>query len=325
LLTHLNNTALGSGRLARLHRKFLHIDKALGCGQNYRRDTGHQVARSNPNSQGAICMSYISRFRVLATMVLLAFAAVIPVRAQNSAAPPAAPDSTLYTTYTLYSSNSQINLNWSVCGSTQETEGCYASGSLGPFVAVGAMMEGVPRINGDVVTRFIYVVDSGSENNVLLYVYKKVDTVSAESDTVTVTLTHTVTLPLTGGSTAKCSMAANANYLFIGSDQSPQGVEVRKSTLQVTPLGGFSPPLNVVAITADQYGYVAVTQANSSGESAFSLFGLNGEEQEDGGGSDFVLGTTQAVLPIPALITGAIAKPRVPQSYRPKASPPQGN
>src|ERR1700691_2259611 len=120
-------------------------------------------------------------------------------------------------------------------------------------------------------------------------------------------------------------MAANANYLFIGTDQSAQGVEVRKSTLGVTKLPGFSPPLNVISITADQYGYVAVTQANSSGESAFSLFGLSGGEEEDGGGSDFVLGTTQAVVPTPNLITGALAKPRVPLGYHPKPSAPPEN
>jgi hypothetical protein len=267
------------------------------------------------------------RLSVIILILLLAFVAAIPAHASAAppAAPPAAPDSTLYTTYTIYSNNSQFTVDWSVCGSTQQSEGCYASGSLGPFAAVGAMMEGDPRVNGDVVTRAIYVVDSGSANNVLLYVYKKVDTVSSESDTVTVTLVHTVSLPLTGGSSAKCSMAANANYLFIGSDQSPQGVEVRKSTLAVTKLPGFSPPLNVIAITADQYGYVAVTQANSGGESAFTLFGLNGADQEDGGGSDFVLGTTQAVVPTPALITGSLAKPRVPQGYRQKSSAPPAN
>jgi hypothetical protein len=269
-------------------------------------------------------MSHIETSRLPVIMLLLAFVAVIPVAAQNSSAP-TAPDSTLYTTYTIYSGSDQFTVDWTVCGSTQQSEGCYASGSLGPFVAVGAMLEGNPRINGDVVTRAIYVVDSGSANNVLLYVYKKVDTVTTESDTVTVTLIHTISLPLTGGSSARCSMAANANYLFIGTDQSAQGVEVRKSTLGVTKLPGFSPPMNVVSISADQYGYVAVTQANSSGESAFSLFGLSGGEEEDGGGSDFVLGTTQAVVPTPALITGALAKPRVPQGYRLKSSGPPEN
>jgi hypothetical protein len=255
-------------------------------------------------------MSQISIHRVLAAIILLAFA-VVPAHAQA----PTAPDSTLYTTYSLYSSDTTVS--WVVCGSTTETEGCYASGSLGPFVAVGAMLEGNPAVSGNVVTRAIYVVDSGA-TDVKLYVYKKTDTVTAESDTVTVTLTHTITLPLTGGATVTTSMAANTGYLFIGTDLSPQGVEVKKSNLAVTTLGGFSPPMNVISITSDAYGYVTVTQANSSGESGFYLFGPNGGGEEDGGGSDFVLGTTQAVSL--TSLASANAHPTRPIGYKPKAS-----
>ncbi len=251
-----------------------------------------------------------------ALSLFLLLTATVPSHAQTAVAAPTAPDSTLYTTYNLYGSSGAYNLNWSVCGSTQETEGCYASGKLGPFVTVGAMMEGIPMVSGSVVTRSIYVVDSGS-TDVKLYVYRKVDTVSTESDTVTVTLTHTITLPLTGGTAAITSMAANTAFLFIGTDQSPQGVEVKKATLAVTTLGGFSPPINVTSITADQYGYVTVTQGDASGESAFQLFGPTGGGEEDGGGSSFVLGTMQAVQPT-AAITGSAETSRQ-LGYRPKA------
>jgi hypothetical protein len=179
------------------------------------------------------------------------------------------------------------------------------------------MMEGLPMVSGSVVTRSIYVVDSGS-TAVKLYVYKKVDTVSTESDSVTVTLTHTITLPLTGGTTAITSMAANTAFLFIGTDQSPQGVEVKKATLAVTKLGGFSPPVNVTSITADQYGYVTVTQGDATGESGFQLFGPTGGGEEDGGGSSFVLGTMQAVQPTAAITGNAETSRQI--GYRPKAS-----
>jgi hypothetical protein len=129
--------------------------------------------------------------RLLAVMILLS---VGTLRAQNPSVP-AAPDSTLFTTYTA----SPTSVNWVVCGSTPDTEGCYASGSLGPFVGVGAMLEGNPFVKSNVVTRKIYVVDSGSADNVKLYVYQKTDTVTADSDTVVVTLQRTVSLPLTGG------------------------------------------------------------------------------------------------------------------------------
>jgi len=234
-------------------------------------------------------------------MALVAFAVAVPLHAQDSALP-AAPDSTLYTTYSAFSGSGQTTVSWVVCGSTQQTSGCYDSGSIGPFVGIGAMMEGIPFVNGNVVTRAIYVVDSGATSSVKLYFYKKVDTVTADFDTTTVTLVRTVKLPLTGGTTAQCFMAANSGFLFIGTDQSPQAVEVRKSNLSVTQLGGFSPPINVSAITADQYGYVTVTQGNSSSGSGFSVFWPTGGGEEDGGGADFMLGTMQAVSPAALLL-----------------------
>jgi len=91
-------------------------------------------------------------------------------------------------------------------------------------------------------------------------------------------------------------MGANNLFLFIGTDQSPQAVRVQKSNLSVTQLGGFSPPINVTAITADNYGYVTVTQGGfSGGESASSVFGPDGSETEDGGGAFFMLNTRTAV------------------------------
>ncbi len=259
-------------------------------------------------------MSQIPKHGLLAAIIVLAFAAVLPLRAQN---PAVAPDSTLYITYSLFSNDGQTTVSWVVCGSTQDSEGCFDSGSLGPFVAVGAMIEGLPSVAGDVVTRAIYVVDSGSAT-VKLYVYKRTDTITDSFDTTTITLFRTVSLPLTGGSTALTSMAANSGYLFIGTDQSPQAVEVTKSNLAVTKVGGFSPPINVTAITADQYGYVTVTQGNSGGESGFYLFGPNGAGEEDGGGADFVVGTQQAVSPSALLNSNVQPAPR--PGYHPKAS-----
>ncbi len=42
-------------------------------------------------------------------------------------------DSTLFTTYMLGPSSQQIT--YLVCGSTQESEGCFTSGEIGPFAA----------------------------------------------------------------------------------------------------------------------------------------------------------------------------------------------
>lgn len=264
-------------------------------------------------------MPHIPQRGILILTILLALAAAVTVRAQGSLQP-APPDANLYTTYSLFSSNGQTTVDWIVCGSTQQTEGCYDFGSIGPFISVGAMIEGTPSVNGEVVTRAIYVVDSGG-SSVKLYVYKKVDTISSSFDTTTVTLARTVTLPLTGSSTALVSMAANSGFLFIGTNQNPVLVEINKKTLGVTQFSIFDPPINTIAITSDQYGYVTIAQGTPGGDSGLIVFGPNGSMQEDGGGANFMLGTQQAFSPAPLL--PAAAARRAPRTgYHLKPNPP---
>jgi hypothetical protein len=221
----------------------------------------------------------------LAVVFLLA----VPAFELQAQTPAAAPDADLYTTY----SGTYGALEWIVCGSTSESSGCYGSGSLGPFVAIGAMLEGNPSVSGSVVTRAIYIVDSGA-NPAVLYVYTKTDTVSATFDTVSVTLTNTINLPLTGGTNVSASMAANSRFLFIGTDGGDTPVRVTKSNLHLQRLTDFSG--GTLSITSDEYGYVSVEQAG-----AFTVYGPNGALQEDGGGDQFMLGTTQA-MPGSALV-----------------------
>jgi hypothetical protein len=255
-------------------------------------------------------------FKTLAFRAVFALAliALVPRQARSSSALPTAPDSTLYTTYALSSSDTGTIVSWAVCGSTQQSEGCYAAGNLGPFVVVGAMLEGNPSVKGNVVSRAIYIVDSGG-SPVKLYVYEKTDTVTSSDDTVSVTLTHTVDLSLTGGSTALCSMAANNNFLFIGTNQGDQALSIRKSNLKVTEVGVYA--LGVGSITADQYGYITVTETELG---SFSVFNPNGESVEDGGGADFMLGTTQAV-PINTLLQTDSKRTHPIRGHRLKPSP----
>jgi hypothetical protein len=236
-------------------------------------------------------MSTVRNSLGLAIVIMLTVGMTVPVCAQEANA---ALDSTLFTTYTV---NSPFqNVAFTVCGSLPQSSGCYGGGSLGPFNKVGALLEGIPSTKGNVVSRAIYVVDAG-DATVQLYAYKKTDTITASFDTVNVTLAKMITLPLTGGSTALSFMAANNGFLFIGTDQTPQAVRVEKNNLSVTQLGGFSPPINVTAITADSYGYVTVTQGGiNGGESGFSVYGPDGSGEEDGGGAPFMLNTRAAVL-----------------------------
>lgn len=236
--------------------------------------------------------SLYARYALSATLMLCALP---PALAQT------APDSTLYTSYTV-SSNLQ-SVDWIVCGSTAESDGCYGAGSLGTFGHVGAMLEGQPVVSGNTVTREIYLLDTASGSNatgVSLFVYQKTDVVSASSDEVTVTPLQTLSLPLVGGTSATASMAANSSYLYVGTNQSTQAVSIVKDVWTVTPVGGFSPPITVASITANRYGYVTVTFGAPGGQfSGFVVFGPTGGSVEDGGGPDFILNDLNAVVPLP--------------------------
>lgn len=228
------------------------------------------------------------RLTLATSIILLVLGAAVPAIAAGPI------DAGLYTTYSFY--NGFVTVDWVVCGQTHGWYGCYAAGNLGPFGNVGALMEGNPSTLGNTVTRAIYIVDVGAGigvNTINLYIYKKVDTIIPPNDSVTVTLTKTVQLPLVGGTGASCFMAANNNFLFIGTNQSSQAVSVDKKNFAVKQLvGGVG--INVSSITADKYGDVTVTQyaAGNPPVAAFAVFGPNGQLEEDGGGASYVLSST---------------------------------
>src|SRR5438876_5811189 len=222
---------------------------------------------------------------------------------QAGAVPAATPiDATLYTRY--HTDPNQTIIDWNVCGSLPGSSGCYGSGSLGPFARIGGVMEGEPKTDliANTVTRPIYLVDIASgpnQNEVVLYVYTKVDTITTDSDTVTVTLSQTISLPLVGGIASGSnytSMAANKQFLFFGTRLNPEAVEINKRTFSVTQLGGFSPPINIFGITANDYGYVTLSFGKfNSSNTAFIVIGPDGSDVEDGVGSQFMLNTDQAI------------------------------
>lgn len=225
-----------------------------------------------------------------ALVVLLALSEAMPLHA-------AAIDSTLFTTYDTQSPYTSVG--FSVCGSLPQSVGCYGGGALGPFGLVGAMIEGNPVQNKKkgTVTRYIYVLDvaSGtSGKDVALYVYKRVDTITLSDDSIALTLTKTVTLPLVGGSGTVAYMAANSNFLFMGTSKNGMVAIVKKSNFAITQYGNSALPLD--SITADQYGYVTVEAGNTQ-SNQFQVFGPNSDFGETGGGTAFMLNTVQGTLP----------------------------
>lgn len=217
---------------------------------------------------------------------------------RSAAAPNAAIDATLFTTYDTDSNGTTIG--WVVCGSTQQTTGCYGSGSLGPFGKVSGLIEGYPTTDQSTstVTRYIYIVDVAAgvnHNAVTLYVYKKTDMITPDFDFVDVTLFNTVSLPLTGGTSASAFMAANKKLVLVATNQTSQTAEVQKSNLSVTTVSAFA--INVSAITADQYGYFTISYGPVSGADGNAVLDPRGSIVQDGGGVEFMTGTQQAIDP----------------------------
>jgi hypothetical protein len=205
----------------------------------------------------------------------------------------AAIDSGLFTTYT--TDNAKTTLYWSVCGSIGTGTGCYGAGSLGSFGQIGSVVEGSKSYNlsKGTVTRYFYVIDQAhgtALDGVELYAYKRVDTITSSYGTTAFTLEKTVSLPLTGGSSALTLVGANSAYLVIGTSLTAVPVEVAKSNYTITSLTIISQI--PVSITADNYGYVTVTSANE-----FFVVGPKGTVEEEGGGSPFTANTLLGVQP----------------------------
>ena len=200
-------------------------------------------------------------------------------------------DATLYTSY--FFNPDLTTPSWVVCGSTENTIGCYGSGNLGPFGKVGSMLEGKPRttLSTNTVTRAIYVLDVAAgvnQNGVTLYVYAKTDVITPDSDRVTVTLTNTIPLALTGGISAKGFMAANGNFLLLGTDQSPSALSLDKRSFSIKQFGPYTE--NLSSISADPYGYLTAVF-----DGIFFQLGPDGTDLGGGGGSWFLLNTVQGV------------------------------
>jgi hypothetical protein len=231
------------------------------------------------------------KLRRRSAVSLLGFISAIAVTSTTFAAPP---DAGVFTQYEFASDFSSVY--FTVCGYLPQSDGCYGSGSFGPFGHVGAILEGDPTTKGDSVERGIYIVDvaggvSGKE--VILYRYLKTDTITGGSyDTVTTQFTHKLSLPLVGGSSVRCSMAANSGFVLIGTDQSTQAVMLTKGSLDIQTISGFSNAPTVTSITADAYGYVTVSFGGGTVIPGFVVIGPAGNFEFDGGGESYLVSTS---------------------------------
>lgn len=259
-------------------------------------------------------MSRIHSCCVAVAAGLLVAVATFPASAQVPVANGSSPTpltrrpdfSGLYTTYSFGAGDTWVSLL--VCGAINDSSGCYGSANLGPFGHAGALIKGKPQPPHSATSvRDLYIVDdaAGDGTGVTLNVYHETITSNPPFATVSVTQTNTIALPLKGGTGAKTYIAADNVYLFIGTDQSPYAVQVNKYNLSFEEIGGFSPPENVSAITANDNGYVTVTFGNDG----FYAYGPDGELEEDGGGAEYTLNSSVGLSTSNVSTSSMIARP----------------
>ena len=180
----------------------------------------------------------------------------------NSVSANAALDENVTISFTALSNQ----ITWQLTGIDVNTAG--VSGTLGPFNNACAILQGHPKTTGNVMTRRVFVLDGGDASSAAaLYVYERTDTISAASgqtnDAVTVTLTHTVPLALSGAANPICYMAGNDDLIIAGTSANVSAALIYKAGLAVETI---SQPLlsygdTVSAVTASDNGFVFVTWA----------------------------------------------------------------
>jgi len=78
-------------------------------------------------------------------------------------------------------------------------------------------------------------VDGGSNTStVSLNVFKQTGIITNNTDTVSISPSKKLTLPLIGRSYALCAMAANNGFIFVGTNASSNGVKINKLAYSLT-------------------------------------------------------------------------------------------
>jgi len=261
--------------------------------------------------------------RALLAAALMMVLAALPMSTLATTPPP---DAGLYTSYSIGSGYQ--NVTWTVCGTTQMTEGCYGSGTLGPFGHAGALIESSPVVDvaTGTVTRYIYIVDNAAKsegNDVVLNVYKKVDVVTSSTDTVTVSLVKAVPLAaLRGGLNTSTYMAANENYIYVATNDYTWAVRIQRTNLtHQVQTAGVSPPASVSAITSDFYGNVTVTfgGTTTNGTAGSLQFDINGNSIGTSTSNEYMLNTSAALQTSSLPTTDALPAARM--QIRPRQTP----
>jgi len=155
--------------------------------------------------------------------------------------------------------------------------------------------------------------------------------VTSSTDTVTVSLVKAAKLnALRAGPTAQAYMAANENYVYVGTNQDPFAVQVQRTNLtHQVQTARTSPQAQVSAITSDFYGNVTVTYGGVPNGTAGSVqFDINGNSLGTPTTNVYMLNTSAALQTSSLPTTDSLSAARM--QIRPRTTPaaaqsPTGN
>lgn len=198
------------------------------------------------------------RYWISASAVILLVAGGLPTSATAGSG---AVDENVSIGFAVSADGSQVG--WQTVG---DVPGLF--GSLGPFNRACGIVQGVPQIANNVVTRSVYVLDGGNggTNRPVLYVYDRTDVITHNDgqrmDAVTIVPSASIELPLLSGAAASCHIAANSTSVYVGTNADVRAAVVSKETLEAHKISEpFESDVNdpVSAITAADEGTVVIS------------------------------------------------------------------
>src|SRR5262249_36031770 len=151
---------------------------------------------------------------ILAAVALVAFA----MPASGADAAKHGIDSNLYTTYEW----GDWGVRFTVCGKLPQASGCFGGSQATGLEKACAGVDGKSHQINNTVTRNVYIMDKrkSASDPVLIYAYRRIDTISDTFDDIKFKFLQKVALPITGGASSHCALAANDKRVFAGTDAS---------------------------------------------------------------------------------------------------------
>jgi hypothetical protein len=226
-------------------------------------------------------------------------AACLFIALPGDASPPApgeagaATPGTLYTKYVLVGGT---GIGWTRCGTATGSYACFGSGTIAGFDRPCALLEGSQTAIGSTISNEIYVLDSGGRSlpYASLRVFKATSTVLGETVSTQIDFEQSVRLPIPSSPRVACLMAANQDYIYVGTSESA-AIPVKRSDFSLPTSAGYLGDLRLITVNNALFGVITYGPLTGFG-GAFGQFNPTGQIEDYGGGAAFLPTSINAVI-----------------------------